>query len=194
MKNETFFEVLKSEVRKDIQSDLRRELDLENQARLDREVAPQRLRATTRHEQLGTWLVTHLNARPMHQSHSSFTHFASRQYQTGPVMKPAAQTNKSATEKTAGSPLVGAPEIAAEPLYQPSTSVEHFAFQLLNSVGANLAKTFTMSELKKSWKHAAFKTHPDRHLSASPQEIARLNERFAELSEAVAILSDCKAI
>lgn len=53
-----------------------------------------------------------------------------------------------------------------------------------------VSKDFTDDELKKAYKKAAVKWHPDRHASKSDAEKATATEKFKEIAEAYEVLSD----
>ena len=181
MKSETFYEVLRSQVRDDLERELRSEII----ARRERDLSPQRRAATCQHEYLGTWLATHLSARltpPWPQAYRPPSGMASAKASESPeALKPIAEPEQSRK---------------AELKYHASSTDELAAYQILQTVlrecGTSLSATFTMPELKRGWKTAALKIHPDRHPSATAREVAHLNERFTALLNAVNVLLQCK--
>ncbi len=205
MKSETFYEVLKTEVR----NDLLRELESEILARRELKSSPQLRAATSQHEYLGTWLATHLSARLTHSRPK-----ANRQSNAGASAKTAEHPpdqdlgpkserfSQPSSDHLSGQKTYSAdglrPEIKTETKHQASSTDEQVAFQILQTVlqesGTYLPAQFTMSELKRCWKTAALKTHPDRHPFANAREVAFLNERFTALLSAVNVLLSCKPL
>ncbi|MEQ1760446.1 MAG: DnaJ domain-containing protein [Vicinamibacterales bacterium] len=67
---------------------------------------------------------------------------------------------------------------------------EETALQTLVRLGGGLDRSFTMSELRTTFRALAQRYHPDRHPNASDTERMRLGATFAELTAAYGVLHD----
>lgn len=75
---------------------------------------------------------------------------------------------------------------------RPLTAAECAALRTLNAFGADLTPDFTVNELRRAFKRAARRCHPDAHHDAGPLECTRLGQVFGAVSEAYRLLLGVK--
>lgn len=173
MKAKSFIEILeeqlRSELRKEIEAEVRAELAREKDKDGSYETAPDPT------ENLAARLSTQLKR---------FT-FKVRNTAAYPHSRP----------KQAARPSQPKQNIALNPprmerRVRPQTLEALCAFELLRRhSGGNLPENFSEAELKAAWRHAALKTHPDRHMGADASVQAQTAALFRELQSAYSILT-----
>lgn len=179
MKAKSFIEVLEEQIR----LDLRKEIEAEVRASFAKEMAneargpePQTTAPSSPKERLDGWLSVHLKR-------FSFQHQAASSPYPRRTPPPTPQGSKS--------PETSPPQQASPPRSQAQTFEELCALELLRRhSGGKLPECFSEAELKSAWRHAALKTHPDRHIGENHSVQAQAAALFRELQLAYTVLSE----
>lgn len=173
MKAKSFIEILEDQIR----SDLRKEIEAEVRAELAKEKDKDPINETAPDptENLAARLSTQMK-RFTFKVRNAGAYPRSRQ-------KQAARTTPPAQKISLNQPR-------PEKRVRAQTLEALCAFELLRRhSGGSLPENFTEAELKSAWRHAALKTHPDRHLGADASAQAETAALFRELQSAYSILS-----
>lgn len=175
MKTKSFIEVLEEQIR----LDLRKEIEAEVRAELSRntEAAPLKAKPISGAERIETWLSARLQQFSFHPRATGYPKKPS------PAKEPhVRQAPPSKMDRV----------IEKEVIRKRAESFETIcAMELLKRhSGGKLPESFSESELKSAWRHAALKTHPDRHIGEDHVIQARASALFRELQLAYTILSE----
>jgi hypothetical protein len=174
MPGKSFVEVLEEQIRHDLRSEIEAEVRAEF-ARNNETTGP--VRATGPADLAGRF--ESLLASRVGRTVFSKVSTARRAYGSPKKARPTPAAAPETPRQTA----------FTEPMFTATTVEQLCAIEMIKRHGGTrLGSTFTMKELKTSWRKAALATHPDRFIGADEITRMRAAAMFRELAESYELL------
>lgn len=188
MAEKSFIEILEREIRDRLRAELRSELRAELAAELGGGLRAEQQAAEgflhnavfpAPSEILDAWLTGRVDK----------TTFANRKAYSAYRPRVAAHAGDGASQKPPPPP---SSRSSADAIAVSPTTPQHIDARDLISrhSGSALGARFTRSQLKKAWRKAALRSHPDRYAQADSKTQARMRALFVSLSAAYETLDN----
>lgn len=181
MQAKSFIDILANELRKEIRAEVEAELSI---ARAGNVFGPAaRIESSHKAESVELWLNLRMGGAV---ASGNFGARASA-YQQSARQQPARSADHQPTA-IRQLPSARKTEVKAERKGTATTIEQTIALEFFGREGSALAATFTETELKSEFRKIALRIHPDRHTSASGEQLKSLSTRFQTLVESAEIL------